>query len=104
MMQDNQLLTRREAEVCTGIVLGYTILGLSMNLGISVNTVATHRKRAYAKLRISSQNELFTPLLLAGRKPELTGNETAGNQKARRWWRAFVGQDKKGAAARGRRR
>lgn len=59
MQDDNRLLTRREAEICTGIILGYTILGLSMNLGISVNTVATHRKRAYAKLRISSQNELF---------------------------------------------
>lgn len=59
MLDDNRLLTQREAEVCTGIVLGYTILGLSLNMGISVNTVATHRKRAYAKLRISSQNELF---------------------------------------------
>ena len=59
MMDENSLLTQREAEVCTGIVLGYTILGLSLNMGISVNTVATHRKRAYAKLRISSQNELF---------------------------------------------
>lgn len=53
------LLTRREAQICASIVLGYTILGISMNLGISVNTVATHRKRAYAKLHISSQNELF---------------------------------------------
>jgi DNA-binding CsgD family transcriptional regulator len=52
-------LTRREAEICASIVLGYTVLGISMNLGISVNTVATHRKRAYAKLRVSSQNELF---------------------------------------------
>jgi len=52
-------LTTREAEICAGIVLGYTVLGISMNLGITVNTVATHRKRAYAKLRISSQNELF---------------------------------------------
>lgn len=59
ILEDNSLLTPREAEVCTGIVLGYTILGLSLNMGISVNTVATHRKRAYAKLRISSQNELF---------------------------------------------
>lgn len=59
ILDDNGLLTPREAEVCTGIVLGYTILGLSLNMGISVNTVATHRKRAYAKLNISSQNELF---------------------------------------------
>lgn len=59
ILEDNGLLTPREAEVCTGIILGYTILGLSLNMGISVNTVATHRKRAYAKLHISSQNELF---------------------------------------------
>jgi DNA-binding CsgD family transcriptional regulator len=52
-------LTPREAEVCAGIVLGYTVLGMSLNMRISVNTVATHRKRAYTKLRISSQNELF---------------------------------------------
>lgn len=59
ILDDNRLLTNREAEVCTGIVLGYTVLGLSLNMGISVNTVATHRKRAYSKLNISSQNELF---------------------------------------------
>lgn len=52
-------LTRREAEICASIALGYTTLGIGLNLGISVNTVATHRKRAYAKLGISSQNELF---------------------------------------------
>lgn len=56
---DSNLLTAREAEICASIVLGYTVLGISLNLGISVNTVATHRKRAYAKLRVSSQNELF---------------------------------------------
>ncbi len=59
ILDDNRQLTNREAEVCTGIVLGYTVLGLSLNMGIGVNTVATHRKRAYAKLNISSQNELF---------------------------------------------
>ena len=52
-------LTQREAEICASIALGYTTLGISLKLGISINTVATHRKRAYAKLRISSQNELF---------------------------------------------
>jgi len=56
---DNNTLTAREAEICASIVLGYTVLGISLNLGISINTVATHRKRAYAKLRVSSQNELF---------------------------------------------
>ncbi|MFJ6321514.1 MULTISPECIES: helix-turn-helix transcriptional regulator [unclassified Rhizobium] len=59
IIADNCQLTAREAEICASIVLGYTVLGISMNLGISVNTVATHRKRAYAKLRVCSQNELF---------------------------------------------
>jgi DNA-binding CsgD family transcriptional regulator len=53
-------LSPREAEVCAGIVLGYTTLGISLNFGISINTVATHRKRAYRKLGICSQNELFS--------------------------------------------
>lgn len=53
-------LSPREAEVCAGIVLGYTTLGISLNFGISTNTVATHRKRAYRKLGVCSQNELFS--------------------------------------------
>lgn len=53
-------LSPREAEVCAGIILGYTTLGISLNFGISLNTVATHRKRAYRKLGICSQNELFS--------------------------------------------
>ncbi|MGF7111527.1 DNA-binding CsgD family transcriptional regulator [Pseudomonas laurylsulfatiphila] len=52
-------LTQREAQICASIALGYTTMGIGLNLGISINTVATHRKRAYAKLGISCQNELF---------------------------------------------
>lgn len=60
ILLDNHFgLTPREAEVCGGIMLGYTTVGIALNLGIAQNTVATHRKRAYAKLAICSQNELF---------------------------------------------
>ena len=52
-------LSRREAEVCAHVALGYSTLAIALNLGVSVNTVATHRKRAYLKLGICSQNELF---------------------------------------------
>lgn len=52
-------LSPREAEICAMILLGYTTIGISLNLNISVNTVATHRKRAYRKLGIATQNELF---------------------------------------------
>lgn len=52
-------LTVREAEVCAAIVIGYRAEAIADLLGISPLTVATHRKRAYAKLGISSQTELF---------------------------------------------
>jgi len=52
-------LSHREAEVCAMILQGYTTHGISLNLDISVNTVSTHRKRAYQKLGIATQNELF---------------------------------------------
>jgi DNA-binding CsgD family transcriptional regulator len=56
-------LSQREAEICAMIALGYTSQGIGLNLGISINTVGTHRKRAYMKLGISSQAELFAYLL-----------------------------------------
>jgi DNA-binding CsgD family transcriptional regulator len=52
-------LTEREAEVCAEVMKGYSSDAIAMRLGISSHTVATHRKRAYAKLKISSQVELF---------------------------------------------
>lgn len=51
-------LSEREIEICSEIVLGRTSEAIASKLGVSINTVLTHRKRAYAKLRISSQNEL----------------------------------------------
>jgi DNA-binding CsgD family transcriptional regulator len=60
LLAERKRLSPREAEVCAAIVLGYSTLAISLNLGISLNTVATHRKRAYSKLGICSQNELFS--------------------------------------------
>ncbi len=59
LLQHESALTCREAEVCAAIVIGYRAEAVADRLGISPNTVATHRKRAYAKLNISSQTELF---------------------------------------------
>lgn len=59
LLRDPAGLSYREADVCAQIVMGYTAFAISLNLGLSVNTVATHRKRAYAKLGISAQTELF---------------------------------------------
>lgn len=52
-------ISPREAQICAKIVVGGTTQGISDELGISKNTVITHRRRAYEKLGVSNQNELF---------------------------------------------
>jgi len=54
------VLTEREKQVCERILLGFTTAGIGLDLDIAPTSVATYRKRAYAKLNISSQNELFS--------------------------------------------
>ena len=52
-------LTLRENQVCALIALGVTSEGIAIRLSMGLNTVLTYRKRAYKRLRISSQNELL---------------------------------------------
>lgn len=61
-------LTPREQEVCRHILLGLSSEAISQALGISLHSTLTYRKRAYERLGISSQNELFAIVLglLAG--------------------------------------
>lgn len=56
-------MPRRQLEVCALIVRGYFSQAIALKLGISLNTVLTFRRRAYARLRISSQNELMRLVL-----------------------------------------
>lgn len=58
-------LTPREREVCERILLGYTSVGIGLDLNIAQSSVVTYRRRAYEKLDISTQNELFTLCLTA---------------------------------------
>jgi DNA-binding CsgD family transcriptional regulator len=58
-------LTSREKEVCMRILSGFSSEAISAHLGISVHSTFTYRKRAYEKLGISSQNELFGLVLRA---------------------------------------
>lgn len=62
--------TGREKTVCLAILLGHTSESIGLNHGISKNTVLTYRKRLYAKLGISSQNELFMLTLNCAQKLE----------------------------------
>lgn len=59
LVQGAPALTRRELEVCSRIVAGYTAEAIALDLRISYNSVATYRKRAYSRLSIGSHHELF---------------------------------------------
>jgi DNA-binding CsgD family transcriptional regulator len=56
-------LSTREAAVCARVVKGCSNEAIALDLGISFHSVATYRRRAYRKLGITSQNEVFGLLL-----------------------------------------
>ena len=60
-----EVLSDREREVVQLILRGHSSESIGFNLGISLGTVKTHRKNAYAKLGISSQSELLSLFLQA---------------------------------------
>ncbi len=53
------MLTRREAEVCAGVLYGMTSMGIALELGITEESAMTYRKRSYNRLKIGSQRELL---------------------------------------------
>jgi len=53
-------ITPREIQVVAQVLEGHSSEAIARNLGISVGTVRIHRRNTYAKLRISSQQELFS--------------------------------------------
>ncbi|MCK1616391.1 helix-turn-helix transcriptional regulator [Bradyrhizobium sp. 159] len=56
-------LTPREQEVCRRILAGFSSEAISKDLGVSLHSTLTYRKRAYERLGISSQSELFAIVL-----------------------------------------
>lgn len=52
-------LSRREAEVCARIIYGMSTVGISLDLGIGEETVVTYRKRAYQRLNVAIQRDLY---------------------------------------------
>jgi DNA-binding CsgD family transcriptional regulator len=59
----SSVLTEREREVAQLILRGHSSESIGYKLDISLGTVKTHRKNAYAKLQISSQSELLSMFL-----------------------------------------
>lgn len=57
------VLTLREAEIIQMVLKGHSGVSISVTLGIAVPTVKTHRKNAYAKLGINTQQQLFNAFI-----------------------------------------
>ncbi|MEM7410459.1 MAG: helix-turn-helix transcriptional regulator [Myxococcota bacterium] len=58
-----EMLTPREQEVVHLVLRGHNTQSVAQSLEIAPDTVKLHRKHAYAKLRVSSQGELFHKFL-----------------------------------------
>jgi DNA-binding CsgD family transcriptional regulator len=58
-ISDRTALSRQEIAVCTQILEGYFNEAVAINMGLSVHSVITYRRRAFAKLGITTQSELF---------------------------------------------
>jgi DNA-binding CsgD family transcriptional regulator len=67
-------LSDRERAVCARALRGLTVEGIALDLGVKPSTVATLRRRAYAKLNISSLNELFALCIACLARSHLTGH------------------------------
>jgi DNA-binding CsgD family transcriptional regulator len=56
-------LSAREVSVCSRLLMGYSNEAIALDLDLSFHSVRTYRRRAYLKLGITSQNELFSLVL-----------------------------------------
>lgn len=52
-------LSERELQVSARILFGISAYGIALDLGLGEETVATYRKRLYARLRIGGRHELL---------------------------------------------
>ena len=59
LAQSQRGLSRRELAVAARVLAGMTSEGIAADLGIGLQSVLTYRKRAYAKLGVSGQRQLF---------------------------------------------
>ncbi len=57
------ILTPREAQIVQMVLKGHSSLSISRTLKIAIPTVKTHRKNAYAKLGLNTQQQLFSAFL-----------------------------------------
>ena len=56
----SSLLTERECRITQLILRGHSTRSLAERLGVSEDTIKSHRKHIYSKLDIGTQSELFS--------------------------------------------
>lgn len=56
-------LSRRERDVLTLMLNNHSVKAMAAQLGLSVNTIKTHRRRLFVHLGVHSERELFSLLL-----------------------------------------
>ena len=61
-------LSAREAAVCARIVTGHSTEAIRLDLGVSQHSVISYRRRAFEKLGIATQKELFALVLRRHRR------------------------------------
>jgi len=66
---DAARLTERELDVCARILAGLSLDGIAVDLGVSLTTVKTYRKRAFDRMDIHFRNELFSRVGIASVTP-----------------------------------
>lgn len=62
---DAAKLTERELDVCARMLLGWSLDGIAVDLGVSLTTVKTYRKRAFDRMDIHFRNELLSRVGMA---------------------------------------
>ncbi len=77
-------LTPREQAVLARVLLGMRTEGIALDLHLKPASIVTFRKRAYAKLGITTQAELFARCLRLLPQRGSVPHETASGTPARR--------------------
>jgi DNA-binding CsgD family transcriptional regulator len=62
-------LTARELDICERLLRGLSYDGIAADLGLSVASVKTYRRRAFERLGLHFKSELFARFVAAGRDP-----------------------------------
>jgi DNA-binding NarL/FixJ family response regulator len=94
-------LTPREGQVVRLLLRGHSTKAAAESLGIAVATTALHRKRAYAKLGVCSQAELFYLFIRSLTTPPRTRPAEVAAPRPRRARPALVQSSWSRAAASG---